>query len=341
MNDSIKRPGWSGDILNSILFFFILNVLTVISPFGLGLAPIILPAILLYILAAGGRKSFLLAGAAGVIPYIAAGSIAQAAAMVLPLVLMTAALYLIHRYQLGAGASIAAAFLGIFSGLLVNAYLSIYRIAGSTLEAFSAGIAQGVRTELLSALSNGTYEVPPSQAQAVRQLADTITPQFVQDLIPTLMFCWSVAAGYLALRFAGRLFRKGGQRLFQVPWFSMLRINPLLLLFFILLAMAGYVLSPTQPRLGSILFNTGYGVTAFLGAVGCLSLVFWSLAMNFHFRRLFPKVVFSALALFYFGGDWMTFAAILDSVLDFRNLSKKSPWRWIVFQLSRIGRKED
>lgn len=341
MNQQTGRPGWLADPNGSILFFFIINLILVLSPMAFSIAPIIVPVLLLWVLANSGRNAFIMAAGAGILPYLVLGGRSALVAVVIPMIVMTAVLFYIQKRQLAWRWSLAATAGVILAGLILNGWFAIYVLGGSDFTTFTSEIAAGIRTELASAMAVEGVELPLSQQQALEDIRRAITAQFVQDLIPALAISWALIAGYLTLRFARRYLQIGRSKASHVPWFAMLRMEPLLLFAFITMATAGFVISPQEPRLGSLLFNTGYGVTVFLGAVGTLSLMWWSLSMNFRMRRKLPKIIIILFALFYFVGDWMALTAIIDSIFDFRNTSGRSLWRWITYQIGKRAAKEE
>ncbi|UUM11490.1 DUF2232 domain-containing protein [Proteiniclasticum sp. QWL-01] len=341
MNNQNRRPVWLRDPLSTFLFFLILNSVTVMSPLAFSIAPVILPVLLLHVLHQTGRSGFLAAALASALPYLVLGGISSGFALMVPVLIMLGAVYLIWQRQLSWRWSILAASLALLIGLLLNAFVSIYLISGSDILRVTSSVAENVRNELTNALAASGYEIPLAQQQLIEQLKASVTPELVQDLIPTLLICWSLIGGYLTLRFARRYLPSALPVRQSVPWFAMLRIHPVLLMGFISLAMGGYLMAASSPRWGSLLFNTGYGVTLFLGMTGSLTFIWWSLSVNFRMRRRFPKMLLTLLALFYLPGEWMILAAIIDSVLDFRNASGHSLWRWMTYQLTaRAGKGE-
>lgn len=334
MKNKKQRPVLLKDTTRSVLFFLVINLLAVISPMGLVVAPVVIPVMLLYILAQHGINAFTLAALAGVMPYFVLGGTEVALAMISPMILMTAVLYGIKKYQLKWRSAFFSTVLAIFLGLAISSYLSIYVIEGSDLGEFSTRIAENVKEQLKINLGSTTYELPMSQQQTIDELTGSITPQFVQDVIPSLLISWSMVGGYLTLRLARKYLKIGQTQQTHIPWFALVGINPLLLAGFIIMAIAGSTFASERPRLASLLFNTGYGVATFLGIVGTLSLIWWSLSVKFHFKGKITKIFLMLITLFYMSGDWMILVAIVDSVLDFRNISGKSLWRWMTYQVT-------
>lgn len=341
MENKKRRAPLLKDTTSIILFFLIINIAAVMSPMALMIAPVVIPVLLLYIRAQNGNNAFYLGALAGAAPYFVLGGPEIALAVIIPIAIMTAAIYGIGRFQLSWRLAFPLAALAVFTGILLNGYFSIYILQGSDLGKFSIAIADNIKNQLAGALTATGYEMPMSQQQAIDDLTKVIDPQFVQDLIPTLIISWSMIAAYAALRLARRFLKIGQTKQSHIPWFAMIGINPLLLAAFIVLSIAGSLLVPDQPRLGSLLFNTGYGVSTFLGTAGTLSLIWWSLSVKFRFRRKFTKVFLILITLFYMAGDWMILVAIADSVLDFRNISGKSLWRWLNYQVTQRLTKED
>jgi|LFRM01.2.fsa_nt_gb hypothetical protein len=340
MEKKNRRPALLKDTTRSVLFFLIINIATVISPAGLMLAPIIVPVLLLYIRAQHGQNAFALASLVGVMPYFVFGGTVNALAALAPIFIMTGGLYAIKRYQLSWSKALTVAVLAIFLGILLNGYFSIYVVQGSNLSEFSLTIAENVKSQLQSALGATGYEVPMSQQQLIDELTASITPEFVQEVIPTMVISWSLMGGYLLLRLSRRFLKIGRTPKTNIPFFAMLGTNPLMLAFFIIMAILGASLSDGQPRWSSLLYNTGYGVSMFLGIVGTLSLIWWTLSVKFRFGRL-SKVLLVLITLFYMVGDWMILVAIVDSVFDFRNISGKSLWHWLTYTMKSKMKKED
>lgn len=340
MEKKNRRPALLKDATRSLLFFLIINIAAVISPAGLILAPIIVPVLLLYIRAQQGQNTFVLASLVGVMPYFVLGGTMNALAVLAPIFMMTGGLYAIKRFELSWSRALIVAVLAIFIGILLNGYFSIYVIQGSNLGEFSLTIAENVKSQLQSALGATGYEVPMSQQQLIDELTASITPEFVQDVIPTMVISWSLMSGYLLLRLARRFLKIGRTPKTNIPFFAMLGTHPLLLAFFIIIAILGGALSESQPRWSSLLYNTGYGVSMFLGIVTTLSLIWWTFSVKFRFGRL-SKVFLVLITLFYMIGDWMILVAIMDSVFDFRNRSGKSLWRWLSYTITNKMKKED
>lgn len=334
MKQSAGRAGWLRDPSASILFFFIINLVLVMSPMAVGIAPVILPGMLLMLWETVSRQTALMAAAAGLLPYIVLGGADLVVAVLVPVLLMMVILQWIRKRKLAWPWSLAATAMGILAGLAASGWFAIYIQGSSNVMVFTTDIASLVRDQLAATLNVEGVEIPLGQQQAIQDLITAITPQFVQDLIPTLAISWSFAGGYLALRFARRFLPIGRTKADHIPWFAFLRIEPLLLFAFITLATAGWLLVGTEPRLSSLLFNTGYGITSFLSAVGTLSLIWWSLSVNFGLRRRLPKIVLTVAALVYFSGDWMIVIAIVDSILDVRNTSGRSLWRWLLYRFT-------
>lgn len=340
MEKKKRGPALLKDTTRSVLFFLIINIALVISPAGLMLAPIFIPVLLLYIRAQQGQNAFVLASLAGVMPYFVLGGTEHAVAALAPIVIVTAALYAIRRYQLSWPKALAIAVLAIFLGILLNGYFSIYIFQGSNLSELSSTIAENVKNQLQNALGATGYEVPMSQQQLIDDLTASITPSFVQDVIPTMVITYSLIGGYLVLRLARRFLKIGRTPKTNIPFFAMLGINPIFLALFIIMTILGASLADGQPRWSSLLYNTGYGVSMFLGIVGTLSLIWWTLSVKFPFGKL-SKIFLVLITLFYMVGDWMILVAILDSVFDFRNISGKSLWHWLSYSLKNKLKKED
>lgn len=339
MNNNSRRRTWLNDSSVVILLFLIVNILTISSPMTYVLAPVLLPVFLLSILAVSGQTTFLLAAGAGLIPYLLLGDGRSTVAMLLPVILMLVVQYLIIMYRPKATWALVATTAAAFAGIALNGYLSIYILQGSDFIQFSTQIAESIQTEFLAMLTTGTYELPPSQVDSIRQLSSSITPEFIQDLVPGILISWSMVSGYLSLRVAKRFLKLEHFKSVDTPSFGALRISPVLLVGFLILSGSGIYLTATDPRWGSLLFNTGYGVVTFLGAVGAMSLIWDFLTVYLKYKRNFPKLVFTLASLYFFSGSWMTILTIVDSVFDFRNLSNKSLWRWIRYKISQ-GKKE-
>lgn len=341
MNNNSSRRGWRYDTSVTVLIFLLINILTVSSPLVYILAPVLLPVFLLVILAVNGQTAFLIATGVGLIPYLMLGDGRSAVAMLLPVILMLTVQYLIIMYQPKPAWALAATILSAFLGILLNGYLSIYVLQGSDFFQFSTQIADGIRAEFLAMLTGGPYELPPSQAQSIRALSDSITAQFVQDLVPGIVISWSMVSGYLSLRFASRFLNSEHFKSVSVPAFGELRITPVLLVFFLALSGSGLYLTGNDQRVGSLLFNTGFGVVTFLGAVGAMSLIWSFLTVYLKYKRSLPKLIFTAASLYFFSGSWMTILTIIDSVFDFRNISKKSLWSWIRYKVKQATKEAD
>lgn len=341
MKQSSGKADWLKEPSASILFFFIINLVLVMSPLAVGIAPVILPGMLLMLWETVSRQTALMAAAAGLLPYVVLGGTNLLVAVLVPVLLMMLILQWVRRRKLAWPWSLAATALGIFAGLLVSGWFAIYIQGGSDVMTFTAQIAATVRDQLAATMTVDGVEIPLGQQQAIQDLITAITPQFVQDLIPTLAISWAFVGGYLALRFARRFLPIGRTKVDHIPWFAFLRIEPLLLFAFISLATIGWLLVGSEPRLSSLLFNTGYGITSFLSAVGTLSLIWWSLSVNFGLRRRLPKVILTVAALVYFSGDWMIVIAIFDSILDVRNTSGRSLWRWLLYRVTSQIPKEE
>lgn len=341
MNNNTRRQRWLSDASAAILIFLIINILMVSSPMTYLLAPILLPVFLLYILAGMGRTTLLIAAAAGILPYLVMGGGRAAVAMMLPVVLMAFVQYFIIILKPKKTWALTAVILAALLGIILNGFLSIYVLQGSDFFTFSSQISESIRSEFLAMLSGTAYELPLSQAQAIRQLSESITPEFVQDLVPGIVISWSMISGYLSLRLAGRFLNFEQFQSVSVPTFGEIRISPVLLVFFMALSGGGVYFSGTDARLGSLAYNTGFGVVTFLGAVGAMSLFWQFLTVQLKYRRSFPKLVLTLATLYFFSGSWMTILTILDSILDFRNITGKSLWNWVRFKIMQSGKEAD
>lgn len=341
MNNNSSRRGWRYDTSVAVIVFLLINIMTVSSPMAYLLAPVLLPVFLLVVLAVNGQTAFLITAGVGVIPYLVMGNGRSAVAMLLPVIFMLAVQYFIILYQPKPVWALTATTLAAFLGILLNGYLSIYVLQGSDFIGFTTQIAGTIRAEFLAMLTGGPYELPPSQAQSIQSLSDSITPEFVQDLIPGITISWSMISGYLSLRFARRFLNLEHFKSVSVPSFGSLRINPFLLVFFLALSGGGIYLTGNEQRLGSLLFNTGYGVVTFLGAVGAMSLIWSFLTNTLRYKHTLPKLIFTAASLYFFSGSWMTILTIIDSVVDFRNTSKKSLWSWVRYKITQATKEAD
>ena len=341
MNNNSRRRSWLNDSSVVILIFLVINILTISSPLTYILAPVLLPVFLLSVFAVSGQTTFVLAAGIGLIPYLLLGDGRSTVAMLFPVILMLVVQYLIIMYRPKPAWALAITTLAAFVGIVINGYLSIYILQASDFVQFSTQIADSIRTEFLAMLTNGTYELPPSQAESIRQLSNSITPEFIQDLVPGIVISWSMVSGYLSLRFAKRFLKQEHFKGVETPTFGELRISPFLLVFFLVLSGSGIYLTANDQRLGSLLFNTGYGVVTFLGAVGAMSLVWSFLTVYLKYKRNFTKLVFTLSSLYFFSGSWMTILTIIDSVFDFRNLSNKSLWHWIRYKIKKSTKEAD
>lgn len=341
MKNNTGKRSWPSESIVAVFVFLIINVLTISSPATFVLAPVLLPVFLLYVLAANGLNIFLITAGVGLIPYVLLRDGRATVAMLIPIILMAVVQYLIILYRPKAPWAMLATTLAALLGIVINGYISIYVLQGSDFWAFSTQIAQSIQNELLATLSNGTYEVPPSQADSIRQLSSTITTEFIQDLIPGIVISWSMVSGYLSLRFAKRFLNFEHFKAVDLPTFGKLRINPFLLALFLAMSGSGIFLTPNNQRLSSLLFNTGFGVITFLGAIGAMSLIWDYLTVNLHYKRSFPKLVFTLASLYFFSGSWMTLLTIIDSVFDFRNTSGSSLWHWIRFKITQMTKEAD
>lgn len=341
MNNETRNPVWLKETVSAMLVILIGSIIMLMSPATILLAPVLMPVFLLFVLAAQGWKAFLMTLGAGLLPFIVIGMGLSSVVLLLPGLLITAALYLTLKYKPDFPIAFGAVSLAALLGMILTGYISVYVLSGSDIMAFTGETAETMRSTILGVIEGRGYELPPSQVLLIREVADSITPQFIQDLLPGTAIASSFLTGYLVLRLARR-FLKRFEKFpeIKVPYIGRIRISPFLLLAFLGMAGVGMLLAERDQRLGSLLFSTGSMVISFLGAVGAMSLIWNFTEQNLRMRHPFNKGLITLTTVYLFSGSWMIALTIADSILDLRNTTGRSPYRWLRYKLFESGGKE-
>lgn len=330
------------ETLSAMLVIVIAGSLMLIIPSTILIAPVLISVFLLFVLGAQGWQGFLMTLAAGLIPFIVLGVGFNGLTMVLPILPITVALYWIVRSGRGFPTALGALSLASILGISLTLYFTIYIISGSDLVWFTGEMAKTMQQGILAIGEGRGYELPPSQLQLIKEAADSITPGFIQDLLPGTGIALGLTQGYLVLRFARRYLKKFTEfKEIQVPLISRIRISPFLLLLFLVMAGFGMIIGENDQRIASILFSTGSIMVSFLGAVGAMSLI-WNFAeAGIRMRHPFNRALFTLVTLYFFSGTWMIVLTIADSILDFRNTSGTSIYRWLRYKLFESKKEEN
>ncbi len=342
MSKETRNPVWLKETLSAMLVMLIGSTIMLMSPATILIAPAVMPVFLLFVLAAQGPRGFFLTLAAGILPFLVLGLGWSSVILMFPGLLVTAALYLALKFKPDFRWVFGAVSLAALFGMVLTIYLSVYVLGGSDIMAFTAETARAMQATLLDLTEGRGYELPPSQIALIREAAGSITAEFIQDLLPGSAIVLSFLQGYLVLRLARRFLKR-----FQeyppvsVPFIGRIRISPFLLLAFLGLGALGLLLEQSDPRLASLLFNTGSMVVSFLGAVGAMSLIWNFTEENLRMRHPFNKGLITLTAVWFFSGSWMIALTIADSILDLRNTTGKSPYRWLRYKLLESGGKEN
>lgn len=342
MNNETRNPVWLKETLSAMLVSFIASIIMLMSPAAILIAPVVMPVFLLFVVTAQGWQALLMTLAAGLSPFIIFDLGVSSAALLLPGLLVTGALYLAMKLKPRFSFAFGAVSLVGFLGMVLTMYLSLYVLGGSDIMTFSGDIAEVMRSTILSTIEDIGYELPASQIQLIKDAADAITPQYILDLLPGTAMIICFFESYLVLRLSQRFLKRFEQLpKIAVPLIGRVRINPFLLLAFLGLAGLGMTLANSQERLASLFFSTGSMVIAFLGTVGAMSLIWNATEVNLKMRHPFNKGLITLTTVYFFSGSWMIALTIADSVLDFRNITDKSLYHWLRYKLFESREKEN
>lgn len=314
------------------LLFLLLNVLIIYSQGFILTAALICPIYLLFIYSRHGTVAFFSTAAAGLLPYAVLGGADNLLAAAVTFLIMTFGHLLVIKLKASPAKALLIMAAAGTASMVFNLGILIYIVEKTDFMGFFAGIASESSKMVLNVLEQSEVTLPESQKLLFKEIAAALTPTMIADQVAPMVIQYGAIIGYLGLRLSWRAIADGRLKPVKVPYFSELKINTLVLFPTFVLILAGVYFEGSSLRAGSLLYNTGYSLLTFLGVIGGLSMVWWFLSARMRVTNRLARVLGAAAAMFLLGTDTMILMTVVDSVMDFRNLSGSSLWAYLIWK---------
>lgn len=339
MSENNLRQEDNRQWLHIAILFLLVNIGIIFSQGFYIFAALICPVYLAFVYTRFGWNAALFTGIAGLIPYALIGGPENLLMASVTFIIMTLGHLLILKLDATPGKALVVLSGAAALSILANTGVFIYFIEKTDLVSFFNGVAKTGQNIILSMIEQSKATLPESQRLAFNEISESITPRFIIDQSPAVVLQYAMTIGYIGLRLAKRFIGSSRIKTADVPYFSEIKINPLLLFFGFVSMLGGMYLDSMDVRAGSIFFHTGYGLVNFLGIAGCSSLVWWFMTTRLKIKNRLFKVLGILSLMFFTGVSPFIMMAIIDSVMDFRNLSGKSLYNYIKWIIN--SRKEE
>ncbi|MFB0918204.1 MAG: DUF2232 domain-containing protein [Clostridiaceae bacterium] len=334
MSENNLRQEDNRQWLHISILFLLVNIGIIFSQGFYIFAALICPVYLAYVYTRFGWNAALLTGIAGLLPYALLGGPENLLMATVTFIIMTLGHILILKLDVSPAKALMILGGAAALSIIANTGIFIYIIEKTDLVSFFNGVAKTGQNIILSMIEQSKTTLPESQKLAFKEVSDSITPRFIIDQSPAVVIQYGITIGYLGLRLAKRFLKSARINPAEVPYFSEIKINPLLLFFGFIFMLGGMYLDSSNIRSGSILFHTGYGLVNYLGIAGGSSLIWWFMTARLKIRNRLFKVLGILSLMFFTGINPFILLAIIDSVLDFRNLSGKSLYNYIKWMIN-------
>lgn len=296
---------------------------------------IIMPLYLLKVWGMTGTGKLLLVYGAGMIPYFT-GGLTEGISVAVPVLLTALALILISGKKIRFPYAIAIMSLAIILSVILNMMIMVIS-KGTDVFGMFKEITEVSKKVTQDIMTNSGVTLPESQKNAIKETLDSMTPEVLFDRTFSFVIQYGILAAYIVLRRSGKMLSKDRTTTgISTPETGSIKINPILMAIVFASALAGTAMKSQAPFFRTMSV-AGYGMVDFLSLAGAGSIVLWFLNNRTQIKGSLLKTLIMAAVLMVTGSDMRIIVTMLDSVLDFRNLTGKSIWKYLMWKLFLKG----
>lgn len=306
----------------TMIVYILVNLLIAYNPDQYLLPMLVTPIFLMGIHKKYSIMHLVLIIIGGMIPFLALGIPEMIPIITVPFLLLFLALAVIVRMKGSSSfTNMAIASTAVGAGLILREYFLIYVVGGSDIWKFAAVTAATVKESMYSYVAQSAQSLNAAQMITFDTILKAITEEKVLSMIPSYITVASVVVAYMSLRFLKGYLRMSPDGFPEVSFISEIKANPVILTLLLILSAIGSILHTRNIPQSIYLTGFSEGVLTFIGMTVVFASVLHLLVTRFGVRSSISKMIFTLPSLVLFGLNGMILFAILDSIMDFRELT--------------------